>query len=207
MAMKQGFDRLVNFGDAVVAIAITLLVLPLVDLHTSNPGLTVGDLWRQHQFDFIAFLVSFAVIGRFWLAHHAAFEAVVAYDQFLLVVNMGWLLTVAFLPFPTQMLSGVTNNRSAIALYIGTITVSSGCLALIRWHVRRTRALRSAFADDSDDVLGSVWVTPVIFVVVFVVAVSVPVIGMWAMFLLFADPWIDRLLVQRDRRRLPLVEG
>jgi uncharacterized membrane protein len=205
MATERGFDRLVNFGDAVVAIAITLLVLPLVDLHTSNPELTLGDLWRHHSFEFIAFLVSFAVIGRFWLAHHAAFEAIVAYDQFLLLVNMAWLLTVAFLPFPTQMLSGVTSDRSAIALYVGTVGISSACLALIRWHVRRCKPLRTG-ADDSDDLLGSVWVTPGIFVVVFIVAVSVPAIGMWAMFLLFADPWIDRFLVKRDRRRRRLVE-
>jgi uncharacterized membrane protein len=29
---ERGFDRIVNFSDATVAIAMTLLVLPLVDL-------------------------------------------------------------------------------------------------------------------------------------------------------------------------------
>ncbi len=32
MQTERGFDRMVNFCDAVVAIAITLLVLPLVDI-------------------------------------------------------------------------------------------------------------------------------------------------------------------------------
>ena len=45
----RGLDRLVNFSDATVAIAITILILPLVDLAGElTTGEGAGDLLREH---------------------------------------------------------------------------------------------------------------------------------------------------------------
>jgi hypothetical protein len=67
------FGRIVAFSDGVFAIAITLLVLNL----NIETGLTEGQidnaLWEQREF-FLAYAISFAVIGRFWLVHHRFFS-------------------------------------------------------------------------------------------------------------------------------------
>jgi hypothetical protein len=69
---KAGLDRFVTFIDAVVAIAITLLVLPLVDLaRTSANPTDLGDLLSPHGGLIFSFLLSFTVIARLWLGHHA----------------------------------------------------------------------------------------------------------------------------------------
>ena len=47
MATERGFDRLVNFSDAVVAIAATLLVLPLVDLGSEATSGKVDAIIRE----------------------------------------------------------------------------------------------------------------------------------------------------------------
>lgn len=43
-APGRDVTRLVNLSDAVVAIAATLLVLPLVDQIDAMPGATVGEM-------------------------------------------------------------------------------------------------------------------------------------------------------------------
>ena len=68
----RGFDRLVFFSDAVAAIAITLLILPLVD-GVSKQG-SLSNLLDADRDRFLAFLLSFLVIARFWTIHHSLFD-------------------------------------------------------------------------------------------------------------------------------------
>ena len=89
---EQVPERLVFFADA--AIAITLLVLPLVD---AVPGavaqhLDPAELISENQKKIYSFLLSFAVIARLWVAHHHVFEQVKSYSRPLMVANFGWVL-------------------------------------------------------------------------------------------------------------------
>lgn len=99
MASRQGINRLVTFVDAVVAIAATLLVLPLADLAVGNHGASTGDLLRHNGDQLLAFVLSFLVIVRFWFAHHRVYDRIADYNTGLLWANMIWLLSIVFLPF------------------------------------------------------------------------------------------------------------
>ena len=57
----RGLDRFLTFVDAVVAIAITLLVLPLADLAPEVGDGSVTDLLREHDNEILAFFLSFLV--------------------------------------------------------------------------------------------------------------------------------------------------
>ena len=99
------FERLVFFSDAVFAIVITLLILPLaaeVELPETTGGVAhqVGELWPR----ILTFIVSFLVVGQFWIAHHRMFDRLQRYDTGLLWLNLLSLLTVSFMPFPTAVL-------------------------------------------------------------------------------------------------------
>ena len=95
---------MVLFSDAVFAIVITLLVLPLtaeIELPEGGQDLA-AHVWEQWP-RVLSFLVSFLVIGQFWIAHHHMFEHIRRYDQGLLWLNLVSLLTVSFMPFPTAL--------------------------------------------------------------------------------------------------------
>ena len=98
-------ERLIFFSDAVVAIAITLLAL---ELHVPD-GLTNAELWRdlaRNFNDYVAFLISFAVIGSHWFAHHRIFGYVTRLGGGLARWNMLWLLMIVLTPFATKVLVG-----------------------------------------------------------------------------------------------------
>ena len=91
-AGAAGISRLISFIDAVVAIAITLLILPLVNDATGIGDRSPEDLLAENAFDLFAFVLSFVVIFRFWLAHHRMYLGVAGYTPGLVRANLVWLL-------------------------------------------------------------------------------------------------------------------
>lgn len=102
---ERGLERLILFSDAVVAIAITLLVLPLADLEPEE-GQSALSLVRTHWDEFFAFAISFAVIARFWFSHHHIFRNLISHDSTLMGLNTAWLLSIVLMPFTTAVLDG-----------------------------------------------------------------------------------------------------
>jgi uncharacterized membrane protein len=129
---ERGLERLVFFTDAVVAIAITLLVLPLVEIVPSAdaPATDLGALLLHHVPQLFAFALSFAVIGRLWYAHHQVFEWVEAYTTGVVVLDLLWCLTIVLLPFLTAVVGALPPSWLSVLLYGGTLTVSSLLLTL-----------------------------------------------------------------------------
>jgi uncharacterized membrane protein len=123
----MGKGRLEAFSDGVLAVAITLLVL---DLHASvdltNKNGTAVSLWTQVHDEwpsFLAYLISFFVIGVIWINHHALCVLLDHVDRAMLFYNLLLLLWVCTIPFTTSALAEFLNNgttsdvRVAVLLY------------------------------------------------------------------------------------------
>ncbi|MGD9959228.1 TMEM175 family protein [Nocardioides sp.] len=178
----RDLGRLLTFVDAVVAIAITLLVLPLVDLVPDlQDDASVVDLLREHQIEIGGFLLSFVVISSLWSAQHKVMSTVVAEDPVVSRLLMLWTLTIVFLPFPTALVAQEGHAPVTKILYIGTMAVSSTCLALIAGHVGRHRALRDT--DRSPDPRPA-WVSAVALVIALGLSLLVPALSYWPLLLL-----------------------
>ncbi|WP_158220494.1 TMEM175 family protein [Kineosporia sp. A_224] len=198
MGSQRGLERIVVFADAVVAIACTLLVLPLVDLATQDAGAPLDSLLGDHLGELGAFALSFAVIARLWVAHHRLFERVGAYDTTLVRLTLAWLFTVAFLPFPTAILA-TQSGHGPSTLYVGTLTLSSLALASTAAWVSAHPALRrdvtQATAADEPH-----WTTAVLFVTAFALTALVPRASVWPLLLLLLSGPIDALRRRRSGR-------
>jgi uncharacterized membrane protein len=182
----RGLDRIIVFADAVVAIAITLLILPLVDIATHSLTTSVARLISDHIGQLAAFALSFVVIARLWTAHHEIFERLRGYDIMLLRLTLLWLLTVVFLPFPTELL--VRDYGRASTLYIATLLVGSVALASSAAWADAHPALQQAPAP-APGTHPPRWTTSVLLVVSLALTVLLPWAGMWSLLLLLlADP-------------------
>jgi uncharacterized membrane protein len=120
---SSSVERTIMLTDAVVAIAMTLLVLPLVDAVPDVDLDDVGAFVGQHLSQFISFVVSFLVILLFWSAHQRLFNGL-------------WLFTVAFLPFPTALV-GRGPTTSTTPIYIGTVFVLAVTSTVMSYTVSR----------------------------------------------------------------------
>ncbi len=129
----MGLERLIFFSDAVFAIAITLLALeirlPALEEPVTNEALLNALLviWPKY----LSYIISFLVIGLYWMSHHRMFRFIKRYDQRLIFLNLLLLMAVAFIPFPTSII-GESGNRTATIFYSLTMTVT-GLLGSIIW--------------------------------------------------------------------------
>jgi uncharacterized membrane protein len=175
-----GAERFLSFSDAVVAIAATLLVLPLVDaVATAKSTDTVLTLLTDNKETVFAFVLSFFVIYRFWTAHHLIFGGSAPLTPALRWLNGVWLFSIVFLPVPTRLIGANKTNTGWDALYIGTLLVAVVTTEASHWLIARLAgqpALETTL---------SVLPMPVATVVALVLAIAVPSIGLWALLLLF----------------------
>ena len=123
---KTELDRIIFFSDAVFAIAITLLTFDIklpkeipANAATDLSGYLLG-LVPEYQ----NYVVSFLVIGSYWIGHHHFFRYIKRYDYFLVFLNIGLLMCVAFLPFPTEVLDSFAYKRSAVVFYAGSMAMT-----------------------------------------------------------------------------------
>jgi len=143
-AASQGpsMERLVFFSDAVFAIVITLLVLPLTaELELPAEALDLRHEVAERWSKVVSFVVGFLVIGQFWIAHHNMFGLVRRFDPGLLWMNLMVLLTVSFMPFPTAVLGARLDETDSlpVVFYAASMTVSSIALTLTWLYARRRR--------------------------------------------------------------------
>jgi uncharacterized membrane protein len=198
---ERGFDRLVNFSDATVAIAITLLILPLVDLandigRDKSPIDVVIDHWPA----FLSFLASFAVIARYWMQHHQLFEHVRLYSRPLIVANFFWLMGIVALPFAANALSAADRRHdpSLFAIFLGALVLASCASTAMEVILRRRPELMREDVPPVD-LIGSV-VSLALLMVALVLAYVVPAVGLFWILLLLLSPVAERL-IRRVRTR------
>src|SRR6266511_895402 len=129
------FNRVVAFSDGVFAIAITLLVLGL-----SIPE-GVSDLQKRllhEDGDLFAYAISFAVTGKYWLAHHRFFAALARFDNTLMGLNLVYLAFIALIPFSSQVLGDYGDQTAAVVVYaLNMICVTAAFQAQILYAYRR----------------------------------------------------------------------
>ena len=132
---ELGLERLILFSDAVFAIAITLLALD-IRLPTGVGALNNAQLLRQLLEiwpEYLAYVISFLAIGSFWLGHHRRFRYIRRYDRGLLALNLLFLMVIAFVPFPTSVISE-SGTRTATIFYALTMVLAALMLTALWWH-------------------------------------------------------------------------
>jgi uncharacterized membrane protein len=170
-------ERLIFFSDAVVAIAITLLAFTLPSVPTA-PSTSNADLLHSLSGKgsaYLAFLISFVVIGSHWRSHHRLFLAVQRLDPVVTTMNMIWLFLIVIQPFATRVLAGNGAFGVRFSFYAIIQVATLSCFMLMYHRMRRMGQVREdpARATDNDRRL-------VIFMVMFAVSIPLSFVTHWA---------------------------
>jgi uncharacterized membrane protein len=132
--------RLEAFSDGVIAVAITLLVL---NIHVPAPPLQHGhtlahELARNWPV-YAAYVTSFLTIGIIWINHHVMIRRLREPDHMILFLNLLLLMSIALLPFATDLMAAYLKQSSgqhlAAAIYSGAFLVMALFFATLNRHL------------------------------------------------------------------------
>ncbi len=138
-----GLERIVFFSDAVMAIAITLLVIDLrlpgpsavasaADVAASLKGLTPR---------IVSFVISFAVIGVYWSSHHRYFGYIKRYDSRLMLLNLIFLFFIVLMPFAASMQGQYGYLPVGAAIYGLNVAATGLSIGALWWYASRNHRL------------------------------------------------------------------
>lgn len=127
-------ERLILFSDAVFAIAITLMVIEIKvpELEERTAANLQKALFRKLP-DVMGFLLSFVIIGMFWINHHRLFGFINNFSTGLLWRNLHILFWIALMPFTSATQIRYGNFSLPWILY----SINLGMIALSIYFVWR----------------------------------------------------------------------
>ena len=173
-----------NLGKrlAGVAIALTLLILPLME--DVGEATSHGADTATYLAENVDPLISFVIIARYWRLHDTVFRHVEYEVPGLFALDMAWLLSIVFIPVATALIGSAPPDRAQYVLYIGTILAASLLLTVM---VVRLRADPSSWRRGHDipaSFVTGCWVATGLIGVALVVTTIVPAVGYLSLALL-----------------------
>jgi uncharacterized membrane protein len=128
-------SRLEAFSDGVIAIAITLTVLS-IDFPHGLPRSRVAAAIVHLIPDVLTYLLSFAVIGLFWMSHHYALDRIERVDRTLIMLNLAFLAAISLMPLVTGLMNEYGNSPAVMA-YATVMTLASASVLTMWLHAER----------------------------------------------------------------------
>ena len=140
--------RIALFSDAVIAIAITLLVLEIRPPEDSQDLLHgLATLWPSY----LSYILTFMLIGQIWANHHVMFDHIRSVDRVVLFLNTVLLMDIAFLPFAAAVLAEAFRDgqgqRTAVVFHGVTFEVAAILFNAIWEYARRNNRLLATTID------------------------------------------------------------
>lgn len=203
---RAKLERLIFFSDAVFAIAMTLLVIEvrLPHLHGATDralAQALADLLPNY----IGFIISFLVIGRFWTGHHRLMAMIDTADPALVRVNLLLLMAIAFMPFPTAVLSDYSLLRVAIGFYTAyLLLVGLANVRVITVALRHLSRDDPGAVEDARQLRRSMWSPIVIAGAGFAAGLVSPAAGLVAM--IVVTPFVLLVLARLGARAVEAAQ-
>ena len=196
-SLERGRDltRIVAFTDGVFAIAITLLVL---QLDVPRGIESASDVWQQvfvdQGVDFVAFLISFAVIGRYWVLNHRLMRMMREFDQWMLALLLFYLLFIVLLPFSSELMGEYGDFDLSVLIYVANLVMVAFSSTVLMVQADRSGLESPDYREELEVSIKGGWFVTAVFVA------TLPLVllaGSWALLI-----WIPLLRFNpRDRRK------
>jgi uncharacterized membrane protein len=139
---EKVLGRILTFSDGVFAIAILLLLIDVklpAGISAADLGAALRSLWPNY----LAFFISFVVIGLYWTAHVRTCREIVRYDWVLVWLNLLYLLVIVIIPFSTSVLS-IHFERLSVVMYAATIAAAGYANTVLRIYSTKGHRLISS---------------------------------------------------------------
>lgn len=129
-------ERMLFFSDGVFAIIITILVLE-IKVPEIGSDIPLSESLAEMRPSISAFIVSFLIVGMYWVAHRSVYSQVRYVDRNTIWLNLLFLMPTSMVPFAAGVLSEYGDEPSALHVYGVVLIVASLFLLLLVSYLSR----------------------------------------------------------------------
>lgn len=133
--MKLKVNRMEALVDGIFAIVMTIMIVSLAEVFSfSDPAKNVNfyKFFSTLSEDFIAYMLSFLILGILWFEHHWQFHFIKYIDPMLVFINIVWLMFLCLIPFSTMLIGNHPGFSAPVLLFeVNVLIVFS--LLYIHW--------------------------------------------------------------------------
>lgn len=184
-ADSEETDRLLALSDGVIAIAITLLVLEIT-VPTNLPENTMDALetiLREQGYEFFGYVLSFLVIGMYWVLHRRIFIHIDRHDKVVVWLNLVFLLLIAFVPYATNVFSR-NQGQLGVVVLAGVLALTGFSIFFLWAYASKKRLIEEGLTSTIVAIQAARFLaSPLVFVASIVVSIYDPT---WAIATWFA---------------------
>ncbi len=200
-------SRLEAFSDAVLAIAITIMVL---ELHAPEEP-SLHALWEETGVPLLAYVLSFVYLGIYWNNHHHVFQLVDRIGGAVLWANLHLLFWLSVVPFTTTWMAETDLERTPTVVYGVNLLAAGAAYYVLELAIGRTpesgARYRDAVGSDAKGVISMVaYVGAIALAFVEPRLAMAPIVAVAVMWLL-PDRRIERYLEQERASRVATSPG
>lgn len=148
--MKIKTTRAEAFSDGVIAIIMTIMALELLpQFKSGESNQEILTLLQRLLPNIFAYVLSFVMLGIFWMNHHHLFHLLEKLDETLLIVNLFTLFWLSLIPLATAVLGANPYREVSVVVYGFVMLLCTSSFTLMRYQV----AHRGLLHKDSDQTL------------------------------------------------------
>jgi len=138
MTKLYGLDtgRIQALNDGIFAVVITILVLQLKVPEELSHSELVSFLLSNLMYQLLIFLMSFVILGAFWIDSHYHHHLIVKTDRISIWLNITFLMFICLIPFSTDFMASYSYDRMSIIVYSCNLICASlchFCMLLYSW--------------------------------------------------------------------------
>lgn len=136
-------QRLTAMSDGVFSIVITLMVLSIriPEIALDRVGQELPQQLMKMLPDLATLIISFIILGIYWIGHNNVFTHIIRHDRTLLWLNIFFLMSVATIPYPTTLIVRYGQAQMSVIIYAANLIVGGVLLDVIWWYGSRNRYL------------------------------------------------------------------
>ena len=136
-------DHITSFADAIFAFSITFMAIS-IDIPNLAQNLTqtqVIDKLLQSTPEFVIYVISFFVIGVYWIAYHQIFNQIVGSDTAVTWLTLVFLFFITLIPLATNLQIGYGPYQIVFVLDTLVLTIAGALLTITWLHATKNKLI------------------------------------------------------------------
>jgi uncharacterized membrane protein len=137
-------EYVISFSDALFAFSITFMALS-IQLPNFPGNIVESELTRRLSQmlipSIIHYIISFLVVGTYWISYHRIFGHIRRANITLIWLNLLFLLFISLVAYFTGLLTIYGTYRIVVITFAGIMAATGFMLCIIWWYATRNRHL------------------------------------------------------------------